>query len=215
LILDAYLQTLGYWGVFIVIFLINVIPAFMPPSWRVLSLVYAMNPAEFSVLPLAFVGCIASTLGRVALTYMGVVGREAMSAKRKGSLDNLRGRVESWPGGGFILSFVVALSPLPSNAYFLAIGMMKYGTGQVYAGFALGRFISYIILIELLTVAERSLSALFSTQLLPVSIFDILGFSATVVFTIIDWPTLLDERKVKFIMPSFRRRRPSPEPAQA
>jgi hypothetical protein len=210
LIFDAFLRMLGYWGVFAVVLVINIIPAFMPPTWRVLSLVYQIMPSRFAPVPLALVGCVSSTLGRAVLMYAGVAGRDVMSDKRKGSMDSLRRRIESTKGGGFILSFVVALSPLPSNAYFLAIGMMKYGTAQVYAGFAAGRFISYLVLIELFTVAERSFSDLFSAQLFSVSILDILGFAATVVFTVIDWPKLLDERKVSFIRPSFRRR-PSSE----
>jgi hypothetical protein len=208
LIFDTFLLTLGYWGVFAVVLVINVIPAFMPPTWRVLSLVYQVMPGNFAPIPLALVGCVSSTLGRWVLMYLGIVGRDAMSEKRKGSMDNLRHRIESMKGGGFVLSFVVALSPLPSNAYFLAIGMMKYGTAQIYAGFAAGRFLSYLILIELFTVAERSFSALFSAQLFSVSILDIAGFALTVVFTVIDWPKLLDERKVSFIRPSFHRRRP-------
>jgi hypothetical protein len=205
-IFEWYLQTLGYAGVFAVVLLINVIPAFMPPTWRILSLVNQVMPARFAPAPLALVGCISSTLGRVVLTYAGIAGRDAMSDKRKGSMDNLRLRIQSMKGGGFILSFAVALSPLPSNAYFLAIGMMKYGTAQVYGGFAAGRFFSYLILIELFAVAERSFSALFSAQLFSVSILDIGGFAATIVFTVIDWPKLLDERKVSFILPSFHRR---------
>jgi membrane protein YqaA with SNARE-associated domain len=210
LIFDTFLRTLGYWGVFAIVLVINIIPAFMPPTFRVLSLVYQIMPARFAPVPLALVGCASSTLGRVVLMYAGVAGRDVMSDKRKGSMDGLRRRIESMKGGGFILSLAVALSPLPSNAYFLAIGMMKYGTAQVYAGFAVGRFISYLVLIELFAVAERSLSALFNAQLLSVSIVDLAGFAATIVFAVIDWPKLLDERKVSFIRPSFRGR-PSSE----
>ncbi|HVP23237.1 MAG TPA: hypothetical protein VMS77_04935 [Conexivisphaerales archaeon] len=208
MLFDYYLSALGYWGVFIVVLAVNVIPAFMPPTWRVLSLVNQAKPQAFGLVPLALVGCLATTLGRGVLVYMGYAGRDAMSDKRKGSLDGLRGRLESMKGGGFIISFAVALSPLPSNAYFLAIGMMRYGTAQVYAGFTAGRFLSYLVLMEVLSVAESSFSALFAAQLFSVSLVDIAGFALTVVFTIIDWPALLEERRVTFIMPSFRR--PSP-----
>ena len=206
MIFDTYLQTLGYIGVFVIVFVLNVIPAFMPPTWRVLSLMYQLMPQRFAPLQLALVGCVSSTLGRGVLMYAGSAGRDIMSETRRGSLDKLRMRVERMKGGGFVLSFLVALSPLPSNAYFLALGMMKYGTSQVFAGFTAGRFLSYLILIDLFTVAEQSFSALFSAQLFSVSIVDIVGFAATVVFTVVDWPKLLDERKVSFIKPSFRRR---------
>lgn len=87
---------------------------------------------------------------------------------------------------------------------------MKCGAAQAYAGFATGRFVSFTVLIGLSVVAERPFSALFSAQLFSVSILDILGFAATVVFTAIDWPKLLDERKVSCIRPGFCRR-PSSE----
>lgn len=73
-----------------------------------------------------------------------------------------------------------------------------------------GRFICHLVLIELFTVAERSFSALSSAQLFSVLILDMLSFAATVVFTVTDWPKLLDERRVSFIRPGFRRR-PSSE----
>ncbi len=205
MIFDTFLSTLGYLGVFVVVLIINIVPAFMPPTWSVLLLVNEARPGSFGPVELALVGCIATTLGRAALTYLGVFGRDTMSDKRKGSMDEIKKRIESVKGGGFILSFFVALTPLPSNAYFLVVGMMKYGTAQVYGGFTAGRFLSYLVLIEVLSVAEQSFTELFSAQLFSVSIVDISGFVLTIVFALIDWPTLIDERRIAFIKPSFHR----------
>ena len=121
MVLESFLTTLGYLGVFVLILILNVVPAFVPPTWTVLSLIYVMFPEYFSPLPLALVGCIASTLGRVVLSYVGTASRGIMGETRKEGLGDLRKRIEYRKWGGFVLSLEVAVSPLPSNAYFIVI----------------------------------------------------------------------------------------------
>lgn len=203
--LESLFAALGYWGILALVFIINVIPALMPPTWAVLSLLYVQFPGYFSPLPLALVGCTASTLGRIVLSYLGTAGRRIMSETRRESLDDLRVKIASRRGGGFLLSFAVALSPLPSNVYFLAVGVMKYQVAEVFAGFLLGRFLLYWLAVSLTSVAARSLEELFSNELLAVAIIDIIGIASAILLTLIDWHKLIEERRLAIIKPRLGR----------
>lgn len=207
MVLESFLTTLGYWGVFVLIFILNVIPAFVPPSWTVLSLFYVMFPEYFSPLPLALVGCVASTLGRVVLSYMATASRGIMGEARKESLGDLRKKIESRKWRAFLLSLAVALSPLPSNAYFLAIGVMKYQVIDVFAGFMLGRFFSYWLTISLTKVAAHSFRELFRNELYVVAIIDLIAIASVIAFALIDWHKLMEERRFGFLIPKIRRKK--------
>jgi hypothetical protein len=54
---------------FIVVFIINVIPAFAPPTWLTLSVIGFSSP-DISVVLLALTGAAAATLGRLALAKL-------------------------------------------------------------------------------------------------------------------------------------------------
>lgn len=198
-------MSLGYWGVFAAVFILNVVPAFMPPTWMVLSLMYTLIPGYFSPLLLALTGCLASTLGRFILSYIGTAGRGVMSGIRKSNLNVLRGIIESKRGGGFLLSFAVALSPIPSNAYFIAVGMMRYRVLEVFFGFMAGRFISYWILITLTKVAAYSFEELFGNAFYMVSIIDLIGIGSTIFLAFIDWDKLIKEKRLNIISPKIGR----------
>jgi len=171
----------------------------------VLSLIYISFPGYFTPLPLALVGCTASTLGRFILSYIGTASRGVMSEGRKWSLDKLRKTVESKKGGGFLLSLAVALSPLPSNAYFIAVGMMKYQVLEIFAGFMLGRLLSYWLMINLTKVASHSLEELFRNELYTVTIIDLIGIGSAIFLTLIDWDKLIREKRLGIISPKLRR----------
>jgi membrane protein YqaA with SNARE-associated domain len=205
LALVSFFVALGYSGVFVLILILNIIPAFMPPTWMVLSLIYISFPRYFTSLPLALVGCVASTLGRFILSYIGTASRGVMSEGRKGSLDKLRKTIESKKGGGFLLSFAVALSPLPSNAYFIAVGMMRYQVLEIFVGFMLGRLLSYWFMINLTTVAAHSLEELFSNEFYTVTIIDFIGIGSAIFLALIDWDKLIKEKRLGIINPKLRR----------
>jgi membrane protein YqaA with SNARE-associated domain len=184
-----------------------VIPAFVPPTWTVLSLIYVMLPKYFSPLQLALVGCIASTLGRLVLSYIGTASRGVMGEARRESLDDVRRKIESRKWGGFLISLAVALSPLPSNAYFIAIGVMKYQVISVFLGFMLGRFFSYWVTISFAKVAARSFRGLLHSELYSIVIINLIALASVIVFALIDWQKLIEKRKIGFLRPKIRRKK--------
>ncbi len=177
------------WGI---IFLINIIPAFAPPTWMVLSYFYITNPQNIFLL--VFVGVTASTFGRYALAKLsGTIFKKFANEKKKKEIELLRKRLNKKPLAKFIFSFVFALGPLPSNALFIAAGSTKLNLKEIIAGFFVGRFLSYLFLIftsqKIFTSFEQTLlgEATFITILI-----EILGIIAILTFFFIDWIKILD-----------------------
>ena len=196
----------GYLGVFALVFALNVVPVFMPPTWLLLSTLYFLFPQHFHPALLAFFGTGASTCGRVVLSYLGSASRRMMKEERKRSLDRAGWVLKGRKYGGFFLSFVYALGPLPSNAYFLTVGMMRGQYFGVFLGFWLGRFISYWVMIHVSQVAFFSLMEVLTSQLYSVIVVDSLGIVSMVFFAFIDWDRLFRDRRIVFIRPRFLRR---------
>jgi hypothetical protein len=203
MVLETFIVTFGYTGVFLLIFVMNVIPFFMPPTWIVLSTLYFLFPQHFNPILLAFTGAFASTFGRVILSRIGVASRGLMGEERKRSMDRAGKALRSKKYGGFLLSFLFALSPLPSNVYFLTIGTMKCHYFSVFLGFWLGRLIIYGVTINIAHIAFNSLAEVLASQIQAVIIVDSLGIISMIIFAFIDWEKLIQERRIVFIKPRF------------
>ena len=202
--LDVFWTT--YIGLFLLIFTINIVPFMMPPTWLVLSTVYFLFPHQFILPFLVLMGALASTLGRVVLSHVGTLSRRLMRTERKESLNTAGEVLKSKKHGGFLLTFIFALTPLPSNSYFLTLGTMKCNYFSIYFGFWSGRLISYFVTTMASTVVLTSLAAVFTSQLQAVLLVDIISLLSMVVFIFIDWNVLLKEKRVKFIKPKFGRK---------
>jgi uncharacterized membrane protein YdjX (TVP38/TMEM64 family) len=203
MILESFIVTFGYVGIFLLVFVLNVIPFFMPPTWIVLSTIYFLFPQQFNLILLAFTGAFASTFGRVFLSRIGMASRSLMRDERKRSMDRAGQALKSKKYGGFLLSFFFALSPLPSNVYFLTMGTMKCRYFSIFLGFWLGRLISYGVTIGVANVAFHSLAEVLASQMQAVVIVDSLGIISMIIFAFIDWEVLIQERRITFIKPKF------------
>jgi hypothetical protein len=201
--LEEFIVTFGYLGVFLLVLGINVVPFFMPPTWIVLSTFVFLFPEHFNPFLLALVGAFASTFGRVVLCRIGVASRRWMGEDRKRSMDRAGQALRSKKYGGFLLTFLYALSPLPSNAYFITMGTMQCHFFTIFLGFWLGRLISYSVSVNVANVAFSSLSNVLASQIQAVILVDALAILALIVFTFIDWEKLIQERRISFIKPKL------------
>jgi membrane protein YqaA with SNARE-associated domain len=186
----------------IIVFVINVIPALAPPTWAVLS---AFNiAAPHNILVLILVGVTASTCGRFVLArFSGIVTKEFASPKKKQEFNAIEKKLEGKGFRKFIFTFIYALSPLPSNALFIAFGATNTRLREVLAGFFLGRFISYL---SLVFTTEKIFSSLESTLLGNASLWtimiEVIGLIAIVLFFVTDWNKIIQidfpEKKEKW-----------------
>ena len=180
----------------LVIFLFNLVPAFMPPTWMTLSFLYITNPQNIFLL--VFIGVTASTVGRFALAKLsGKFTTRFASKKKKKQMKILQKKLEGKPLQKFIFTLIFALSPLPSNALFIAVGATKTRLREVIAGFFVGRTLSYLFLVF---TTEKIFSSFGMTiegnATLWTIMIELIGVIAIIVFFAFDWEKLLGKKQL-------------------
>lgn len=183
-----------YTAMVLVVFFINVLPAFAPPTWVVLVLFklnWHLNPAALVVL-----GALAAASGRYCLASATGRLRDRFSPKRRESLEALKDYLTGHRGRSALGLALFTLSPLPSAQLFEAAGLIAVPLLPVTAVFFAGRLVSYSLYIGAATVAERSLgSTLVSALTSPAGIaVQVLLVLSVVLLARIDWAKLLKRR---------------------
>lgn len=188
--------------VFFIIFVISVIPILTPPTWIVIVSAYSLND-QLNPLLLSMIGASAAIAGRLILLQLSTVGRKAINDQRKNSLDKFRKYLEKTRYGYLIGTLLFAILPLPSNMLFISYGLMKAKSIGIVVGFWLGRFVSYIIMINLSQYFFKSFKEIINSDMLSLIFIDILGILMTLLFLLIDWNILLSNHKLVFIRPKI------------
>ena len=190
-------------SIFIFVFIFNLLPAFTPPTWMVLSyLQINFHPQPFV---LAFTGACAATAGRLLLAKLSrvIIRNNLLSERTKTSLAALQRELEARQTLTFSLFLFYAFSPLPSNQLFLAYGLTSLRLRLVALPFFLGRLASYSFWVFTASEALHLLSA----QTLKNKTFfggyfvlsQTLAFAVIFIFAKIDWAALLKTRKVRWL----------------
>lgn len=191
-----------YFGAFLLVFLLNIIPILMPPTWLVLVSFHAMD-GSLDPLVLAIVGASAATLGRFILLNMMSFFRRFMSAERRVSLDKIQNYLQVKKFGYFIASFLFAITPLPSNMLFITYGLMKAKNAQIYFGYWLGRLIAYYVMLSVSTVVLTPFLQLFEERYVGILVVDVVSIAMIVFFASLNWNILISEKKIRFVKPKF------------
>jgi membrane protein DedA with SNARE-associated domain len=190
--------------IFLVVFLLNLIPAFAPPTWMVLSYL-GLRYSNGNIPAFALIAAVAATLGRLILAKgaRDIVRNRWMSAHAVKNVDALRERLEQRKKLTFSVFLFYAFSPLPSNFLFIAYGLTGMKLPAIVTPFFLGRFVSYNFWGLAGGAAARAL-ALESTE--AFSYFGIyflltqaLLLSTVYGFTRIDWRHLFSEKKFRWL----------------
>ena len=189
--------------IFLIVYVLNLMPAFAPPTWMVLSLV-GLNSEAVSVPILALVGASAATLGRLTLAKLSrtIVRTRFLSAGTRGNVDVIKEQLEHRRAATVGSFFLYALSPFPSNYLFIAYGLTSLDLTLIAIPFFVGRLVSYNFLVFSAAAARRHLQLdeseaqsffgvyFFATQIL------LLAF--VYVFAKIDWRMLFTEKKLRW-----------------
>jgi hypothetical protein len=187
----------NYLIVFLTVVGINLVPLFMPPTWLVLALFYVNFPS--SIIVLALLGASASTIGRFGLTYVGTFFRRFMGTKEQKNMDYLGVGIRTHPVKSFFITLVYALSPLPSNVYFITLGLSRVRAIPIFLGFFFGRLISYSVLLFVSREIFRHLARMFTETWIQVAIIDVVGVIFMIIFISMDWHALMTKGKLKFM----------------
>lgn len=192
--------------IILIIFLINIVPAFMPPTWMLLSFVgFNFHLSNSELVILAIIAAVASTFGRVVLALLSkvIIRNKVLNDNDKQNIDVLKTNIEKRKTFTFSFFLFFALFPFSSGQIFLAYGLTKLKLWLAAVPFFIGRSISYIF--WALTASQVSemadTNALTSGAFL--SIYFILGqigaFLLVYLFIKLDWKAIFDEHKIKFI----------------
>jgi hypothetical protein len=129
---------------FLVVFALNVIPAFAPPTWMTLSFIRLTIPSVH-VVSLAVVGATAATFGRVVLAKLSrvIIRQKILSEEVRLNVDAIKQGIESRKALTSTVFIAFALSPLPSNYLFIAYGMTALPIALLALPFFVGRVLSY------------------------------------------------------------------------
>jgi membrane protein YqaA with SNARE-associated domain len=138
----------------VIVILINIVPAFAPPTWAVLVL-YRIT-MHLSPVPLVIIGAISACTGRYFLaTFTGLL-RNKLSENVTKNLDSAKEALTkkfSHKAFGVIL---FGLSPLPSAQLFEAAGLMKMPLRPLLSAFFFGRLINYGVAVAGATSLEST-----------------------------------------------------------
>ncbi|MHA7734460.1 hypothetical protein [Nitrosopumilus sp. S6] len=195
---------LSYFGIFLVLILVNASPILMPPSWIVLTSFYLLDPS-LNIVILAMVGATGATIGRFFLKKISGLFRKFVGEEQKSNLDIIGDYLNQKKYGYLIASFLFGATPLPSNMLFITYGLMRAKSIGIYVGFWFGRTISYIIMIYFGNAVLQPFLEIFEDRLTGILLIDGIGIGVIVLFASINWTVLITQRKIKFVKPKIWR----------
>jgi hypothetical protein len=182
---------------FFVVFALNIVPAFAPPTWVTMSFVGLTVPS-INVIALAAVGATAATLGRVGAKLSRlIVRRKFLSEQARLNVDALKQGIEGRKALTSTMFVAFALSPLPSNYLFIAYGLTSLPIMFLAIPFFIGRMLSYGFWVttasalgDRLNLDSLESSFVVSQLLLVPAIYG---------FTRVDWHAALAERNFRLL----------------
>ena len=194
----------SYLGIFLALVGVNAAPLLMPPTWIVLASFYALDPSLDPVV-LSLVGATGATAGRLVLKRTSGLFRRFVGGERRANLGAVGQFLNRRRHGYLLASFLFAATPLPSNMLFVAYGLMGAKSAGLYAGFWLGRVLSYYVMISISGVVLTPFMQLFEDRYVGILVADGIGVGVVVLFACIDWRLLIAERRLGFVRPRLWR----------
>lgn len=194
----------------IVIVLLNVVPAFMPPTWTVISFLYITYDIHLGLM--SVIGALSSSIGRFLLARISRVSVPKLFDD--GVVSNMQFLGSKINGGRirlFVIAFIWAISPIGSNPLFIAIGMTGARIRYILLGFFLGRCLSYFTLAYTSKIIVDGLRDILLEGILDWRkvMINALSFVVIIAYLLFDWQTFLVNGKVRFYKRLFRKRKNS------
>ncbi len=193
-----------------VVVLVNLLPAFAPPTWAVL--VYFRIAYGFPIAVMVVVGTLSAAAGRYGLAWAVRTFGSRLPPKRRENLEAVGATLSSTRGLlGAMLLF--AVSPLPSNTLFEAAGLARAPLGPLVAAFSAGRLVSYSVALSAASRIGGSIRDVVTKGVAsPLAIgVGLLGLAGIAALIFIDWIDVVDRtrawlahRRGKAVPPSIR-----------
>ena len=191
--------------VFIIVFFVNLIPIFGPPTWMVLAFISLTYPSP-NFAPLIFTAVCASTLGRGVLTLSSekIIRNHFLGEGYKRNINHLKENLKKKPLTISTVFLAEAFTPLPSDQFFIAYGLTGLKLRYALVPFFIGRVFTYSLWIYVATEAAKVIAAdsltsfsFISTQFI---IVELAILFLLFLFVKIDWQYFILRRKFRFFM---------------
>jgi uncharacterized membrane protein YdjX (TVP38/TMEM64 family) len=183
---------MDYLILFAIVFGVNLMPAFGPPTWTIIVL-YGLN-SHLPPWAIVLVGALAAASGRFTLANGFRLLSRRVSDKTKANLAAAREALERNKRSGLIGLGLFALSPLPSAQLFEAAGLTGVRLLPFTLAFFAGRLVAYAIYaggakaVEGVTLGDTFKEALASPLGIAVQL---VMLAALVALAKLDWARLL------------------------
>ena len=180
-----------------VVFAVNLLPAFGPPTWALL--VFFRLHSDVNSVALVVLGAAAAVAGRFVLAVVSRRFGSRMNAKHRARLNEVRTRLVDHRTEAIAGLAVFAVSPLPSGQLFVAAGLLDVPLIPVTGAFFAGRIVSYSVYVAVATIAQRHLGAVLSQFLgSPLAIaLQLLFLGCVTALPLVDWPKLRQRVRIK------------------
>jgi len=146
-------RVVRYLLLFAIVFGVNLLPAFGPPTWTLL--VFARLNWHLEPVAIVLIGAIAAMSGRYILAVGTRHFRGRLSDKRRANLAAADDLLFAKKGRAWAGLAVFAVSPLPSAQLFVAAGLLDVALVPLTLAFFVGRLVSYSFYVAAATLAER------------------------------------------------------------
>lgn len=189
---------------FFLVFFLNLIPAFAPPTWMVFSFLGFRFP-DYGGVTLAFVGALAATLGRPTLAKGSnlIVRQHWLSEEARQNVDAIREQLDKRRKVTFGVLLFYAFTPLPSNYLFIAYGLTATDLRLITIPFFIGRWVSYSFWAFTAASISRRITLENTEALSYLGVYFVVSqvvlLMIVYVFTRIDWRCLWNERRVRWL----------------
>lgn len=190
--------------VFSVVFVLNIIPAFAPPTWMALSWV-GFNHPLINPFAVALVGAVAATSGRLVLAKLSriIIRQRFMSDSMRGNIDFIKDSLDRHRTLTFGAFLVYAFGPFPTNCLFIAYGLTSLPLWLVAVPFFIGRIASYSFFVFIASEVSQYLAFEAADAQRYFGIYfvisELLLLALVLLFVKIDWNHLVTARRLRWL----------------
>jgi membrane protein YqaA with SNARE-associated domain len=189
-------------ALFVTVLALNLLPAFAPPTWMLMSY-FGLRSPDASPWIVALVAATAATCGRCMLAHFAhrVIDSRIIPTPVRVNLSRVAKAIERRRATASTVFLFVAFSPLPSNALFLAYGMTRAPLLLLAVPFFAGRFASYVVAFSGGAMISRNLDVELSgaASLLYFVVSQIATVSAVYLFARINWRQSGIDRRLRWL----------------
>ena len=180
-----------------IVFGVNLLPAFGPPTWTLL--VFARLNWHLEPVAIVLIGACAAATGRYVLAVGTRHFRSRFSEKRRANLMAANDLLFAKKGRAWAILAVFVISPLPSAQLFVAAGLLDVALVPLTLAFFVGRLVSYSFYVAAATLAAHQFGGVLRNALgSPWSIaLQLLLLAGTAALPFVNWSQIRDRRRAQ------------------